>query len=130
MSPFIVASSCASANQKKHISKKSLSSKKATRFVSLFLLSVLVGMAGILYIFKVNEIATMGYDIKQKEELIAKIKEENKQLEIATAQHRAIYHFEDEKDKLDMKKPDIVGFIEIEVEEAVAMSEGIIENNN
>jgi hypothetical protein len=129
MNPFIVASSCASANQKKHV-KNSSSSKKTTRFVSLFLLSALIGMAGILYIFKVNEIATMGYDIKQKEELIAKIKEENKQLEIATAQHRAIYHFEDEKDKLDMKKPDIVGFIEIEVEEAVAMNEAVVENRN
>lgn len=128
MNPFIVASSCASANQKKHV-KNFSSSKKTTRFVSLFLLSALIGMAGILYIFKVNEIATMGYDIKQKEELIAKIKEENKQLEIATAQHRAIYHFEDEKDKLDMKKPDIVGFIEIEVEEAVAMNEAVVENS-
>ena len=60
--------------------------------------------------------------------LLAKIKEENKQLEIAAAQHRAIYHFEGEKEKLDMKKPDVVGFIDIEVEESVAMN-GIMDKN-
>jgi len=57
----------------------------------VFILASLICLAGILYIFQINKTATMGYEIKEKEDVIQELREKNKQLEIQAAQLRSIY---------------------------------------
>ena len=89
-------------------------------FFLLFLMG-LISLASVAYIFQVNKIATAGYKIKQKEQQLNKLKEENENLKIRVAQLSSITRLEEEKNKAEMRKPQEVGFLEIEISQAVAL---------
>ncbi len=57
----------------------------------VFILASLVCLSGIVYVYQINKTATMGYEMKEREEKIAKLKEENRKMEIESAQFRSIH---------------------------------------
>lgn len=65
----------------------------------------------------------MGQEINKKEDLLEKLKENNKSLEIKVAQLKSSYQFEEERERLNLINPDQVSFIEIEKNDSVAMIE-------
>ena len=86
-------------------------------FVAVFFLVVTV----VSYIFQINQVATMGYEIKDKEKQISELLEEEKQLEIEIANLKSIYKLREEQRKLGMKKPAESTYIEIELDQEVAI---------
>ncbi len=61
---------------------------------SIFLLSfifvVLISLLGLLYLRQVNNMATKGYEIKEKEERIENLKAQNQRLEVELARTRRL----------------------------------------
>ena len=92
-----------------------------SRFAFAVILIGLICCAGVMYVFQVNKLATMGYEIKQKEKRVDELSKNNKQLELESAQLKSIYNLEENKDSLKMERPQEVGVIEIELENPVAM---------
>jgi len=92
------------------------------RIAFLSLCAVMVISSG-AYIFQINQLATMGQEINKKEDLLEKLKESNKSLEIKVAQLKSSYQFEEERERLSLINPDQVSFIEIEKNDSVAMIE-------
>ena len=86
---------------------------------------ILIGLiccAGVMYVFQVNQLATMGYEMKKKEKSIDDLLKNNKQLELESAQLKSIYNLEGHKESLNMEKPQEVSVLEVELEKPVAMS--------
>jgi len=85
------------------------------------LLFVMVAFSCLAYIFQINQLATMGQEINLKEQALKELREENKTLEIKVAQLKSSYHFENERERLNLVSPDQVSFVEIGEQDAVAM---------
>lgn len=64
------------------------------RKVILIFLSFLLFLSCSIYIFQINKIATLGYEIKNKEDELDLLNEENKRLTIETAEDKSILSFE------------------------------------
>ncbi len=96
--------------------------KYFSRSVFVVILVGLICCAGVMYVFQVNQLATMGYEMKQREGSINDLTKNNKQLELEVAQLKSIYNLEDHKDSLKMKKPQDVSVLEVEFEKPVAMN--------
>ena len=88
------------------------------------ILLFLVGISSLFYVFQINQLATMGQEINDKELALEKLKEDNKSLEIKVTQLKSSYHFESERERLNLVNPDQVSFVEMEGEGdgAVAMA--------
>lgn len=93
-----------------------------SRYTFVVILVTLICCAGVMYVFQVNKLATMGYEIKQQEKEIDELVKNNKQLELEAAQLKSIYNLEDHKESLKMEKPQEVSVIEVEMEKPVAMN--------
>ena len=88
--------------------------KKVSQTVLIFSLLAAVSIAGILYIVQVNELATMGYEIKNKEKQIEKLGKTNETLKIRAAELKSMHNLEIEKRRMQMKKPDEISYVELE----------------
>jgi cell division protein FtsB len=93
-----------------------------SRSAFVLILVTIICWAGVMYVFQVNQLATMGYEMKKKESSIDDLLKNNKQLELEAAQLKSIYSLEDHKESLKMKKPQEVSVLEVEFEKPVAMS--------
>jgi cell division protein FtsL len=78
-----------------------------------FLLVVLICAAGVLYIFEVNDRATLGYQIKQKEQKIQDLKDQNEKLKIREAELRSMYNIEEKTKELNMTAPQNVSYMSL-----------------
>lgn len=92
---------------------KVIKEKKVSKPTAVFLLLGILCAAGVMYIFQVNEVATMGYEIKNKEKSIEDLKKDNEFLKIRAAELKSMHNLETEKDRMQMKKPDEVSYIEV-----------------
>jgi len=90
------------------------SEKKVGKITAIFVLVLMICASGVMYIFQVNKLATIGYEIKQREKTIDDLKKENEQLKVKAAELKSIYQLETKKEEMQMKKPDQVSFIEME----------------
>ncbi len=61
----------------------------------------------------------MGYEIKKSEKQIAELTKQNEAFQIRAAELKSMHNLEADKERLNMKKPDEIGYIEID--EPVAM---------
>ena len=93
--------------------------KKVSRLTSVFMLVVIISVAGIVYIMQVNKLATMGYEMKIKESKIEDLKKTNEDLKIRAAELKSMHNLEVDKDRMNMKKPEEITYIE--VDDAVAI---------
>lgn len=82
----------------------------------------MVAVTSLAYIFQINQLAIMGQEINNKEVTLEELKEENKALEIKVTQLKSSYHFESERERLNLVNPDQVSFVEVEEGETVAMA--------
>lgn len=93
--------------------------KKVSKFTMVCVLMFFVFCAGVMYIFQVNRLATMGYEIKKTEKTIEELKKQNESLKIEAAELKSMHNLESDKDRMKMRKPEEIGYIEID--EPVAM---------
>lgn len=93
--------------------------KKVSKLTLVVVLLFFVFCAGIMYIFQINKMATMGYEIKKTEEQIEELKKQNEALRIRAAELKSMHKLESDKERMNMKKPDEIGYIE--VDDPVAM---------
>ena len=77
---------------KKDIAKNS--NQKNSGYSLVFILAFLICLAGVIYVFQINKVATIGYGMKEKENRINSLREENMDLEIKAARLRSIYIFQ------------------------------------
>jgi cell division protein FtsB len=110
-------------------SAKQPKSKKSSNICHLFgaklafmALFAMVAVSSLGYIFQINQLATMGQEINGKEQVLGELQEANKALEIQVAQLKSSYHFETERERLNLVNPDQVSFIEIERSTEMAMA--------
>ena len=88
--------------------------KTVGKITTTFLLGVLICAAGIIYIFQVNKVATMGYDMKKLESQIEELKQQNERLKIQAADLKSIYNIETKKGEMELKKPGEVSYVEVQ----------------
>ena len=81
---------------------------------AVFLLLGFLCVAGVMYIAQVNKLATMGYEIKTREKSIEGLKKDNEALKIRAAQLKSMHNLETEKDRMQMKKPDEISYIDVD----------------
>ncbi len=102
--------------------------KKSRNFCGFFsaksglkCLFLMVGISSLAYIFQINQLASMGQELNGKELKLEELKKESRDLEIKVAQSKANYHFESERQRLNLISPDQVSFVEIKKDNSVAM---------
>ena len=78
-----------------------------------FLLVVLICLSGVFYIFEVNNLATKGYEIRELEKTVEKLKQDNERLKIQTAELKSMYNIEEKTKELNMVAPKDVSYINI-----------------
>ncbi len=74
---------------------------------------------GLLYVLQVNKLATMGYEIKEKENMISVLYKDNEALKIHAAELKSMHQLELEKEAMNLKKPGEIDYLEID--DSVAM---------
>ncbi len=104
--------------RKRNIGAKNAGAKRSgfaeSKRVTLnFLLVVLICAAGVLYIFEVNNVATQGYQIKDKEKKVQELKDQNDKLKIREAELRSMYNIEGKTKDLDMTAPQNVSYMSL-----------------
>lgn len=85
-----------------------------SRLTSVLLLVAIISVAGILYIMQVNKLATMGYEIKLRESRIEDLEKKNEMLKIRAAELKSMKSLETEKERMQMRKPDEISYIEVD----------------
>jgi len=78
-----------------------------------FGLLFLIGLFGLAYIFQVNKIAVMGYEIKAFEDQMKLTEEENNKLRIELVSLQSIYVLEEKKEDLKMVSPEKIDYLEL-----------------
>lgn len=86
---------------KKRIEKKS-KEMGFLRFNVGTVLVALIFLFGVLYVLQVNSLSTRGYEVKNLEQRMAELKEQNKRLEIEAASLRSIQNIEDDLQALNL----------------------------
>ena len=89
------------------------SSPKMGRVTLSFLLVALVCAAGVFYIFEVNNLATKGYEIRNLENQLSKLKKENENLRIQEAELKSMYKIEEKTRELNMVVPKDVSYLNL-----------------
>lgn len=90
------------ANEKLHISGS----------VSLsFVIMFFVVLAGVVYIYSINNSAVKGFEMRRAEKAVTSLKKENEQLIIKEAELKSLYNIEEASKKLNMEKPQDVRYV-------------------
>lgn len=90
------------------------SPKKVGHITATFMLGFLICVIGVAYIFQVNRVATMGYEIRKQENQIEELKQQNERLKIKAAELKSIYNIETGKAEMEMLKPTEVSYVEVQ----------------
>ncbi len=83
------------------------------------LLVIIVVILGVMYVLQTNKLATMGYEMKEKENIINALYKDNEALKIHAAELKSMHQLEIEKEAMNLKKPGEVDYLE--VDDSVAM---------
>lgn len=78
-----------------------------------FLLVALICATSVFYIFEVNNLATKGYEIKNFETQLDKLKKENEQLNIRAAELKSMYNIEEKTKDLNMVAPKDISYLNL-----------------
>jgi len=97
--------------KKKGIKIKSVSPSGTGKITWSFLLVSLICVAGVLYIFEVNNAATQGYKIENLEKQVQELKNNNENLKIREAELRSMYNIEEKTKDLNMTAPKDVSYL-------------------
>lgn len=76
-----------------------------------FLIIILIGVFGLLYISQTNSVAVAGYTIKESDKRIEELKRSNKELELELARLRSTGNIKNESQRLGMVEQSQVGFV-------------------
>ncbi len=86
---------------------------KVGRVTSSFFLVALVCALGVYYIFEVNKIAVRGYEIRELESKLEKIKKDNETLQIQAAELKSMYKIEERTKELNMIVPKDISYLNL-----------------
>jgi cell division protein FtsL len=86
---------------------------KLGRVTLSFVLVALVCAAGVFYIFEVNNLATKGYEIRELENRLEKLRKENENLRIQEAELKSMYKIEEKTKELNMVVPANVSYLNL-----------------
>ncbi|MDD5084268.1 MAG: hypothetical protein PHT88_05080 [Candidatus Moranbacteria bacterium] len=95
-----------------------MSNQKNIQSVAAFYNKLSVGIAGVVvimgmcYLYTTNRVAVQGYSIREAEQEIASLKQDNKQLRIQEAELKSLYRIEEAGKRLNMFEPTEVSYIE------------------
>jgi hypothetical protein len=103
----------------KKIQKKHESSFGSSLSSMVNALTFAVVVVGVLYVAQTNRLATMGYEIKEKENEINTLFKDNEALKINAAELKSMHHLELKKEEMKLRKPQEIGYLEID--DSVAM---------
>ena len=78
----------------------------------VFMVLVLVVLAGFFYLYSINCTAAKGSQVKQVEKDISELKSQNEQLKIREAELKSLYHVEEATKDLNMAKLHSVVYVE------------------
>lgn len=95
--------------------------RRIGKITATFMLGTLIAVAAFMYISQINHAATMGYEIKKLETQRNDLQRQNDRLKIRSAELKSIYNIDYQNQEMQMKKPAEVGYIEVEVENPVAI---------
>lgn len=86
---------------------------KMGRVTLSFVLATLISAMGIFYIFEVNNLATKGYEIRDLEKKLERLKKENEMLGIQAAELKSMYKIEEKTKELNMVVPKNVTYLNL-----------------
>ncbi|MCX6740529.1 MAG: hypothetical protein NTZ49_04860 [Candidatus Parcubacteria bacterium] len=70
----------------------------------LLVLGILVFVCGIFYLWQINSLATKGYQIKELEEKVSDLKDNNKKLQVQITELRSVSRINEEVKRLNMQE--------------------------
>lgn len=108
-------------NIEKHekIQKKCESSFGISLLTFIKLLVVAAVILVVSYVLQINKLATMGYEIKERENMISALNKDNEALKIHAAELKSMHQLELEKGEMNLTKPEEIDYLEID--DSVAM---------
>lgn len=80
--------------------------------IIIFLTSTLL-IVGAVYLYQVNDLATKGFEIKEIEDRIKKLKEDNEKNKIREVELRSMYNIEKATEELNLVNPNEISYLNI-----------------
>jgi len=97
------------------LGKKSLvHSGRASLSVGIFFLLIASIFLGGAYLYQVNKVATQGMDMREVENKIKELDNENKKLKIKEVELKSMYNIEKSMENLNLVNSDNVSYVEID----------------
>lgn len=89
--------------KRKQILKTEPTKKRKAGFVNpVFAVAFFGVLAGLFYLYSINQSAVRGFQIKEVEKEIANVKKDNEKLRIKEAELKSLYHIEESTKNLNM----------------------------
>jgi hypothetical protein len=79
-----------------------------------FVLCAITLIAGAVYLYQVNDLATKGYEIKEIETKITDLEKESKKMQIREVEIRSMYSLEKATQNLELVSPENVSYLEMD----------------
>lgn len=77
-------------------------------------LAIAIILSGVFYLYQVNDLATKGYEMKEAENRIARLKEANEKNKIQELEFRSMYNIEKATESLNLVSSNNVSYLEID----------------
>lgn len=87
---------------------------KASLSVGIIFLIVITIFLGGMYLYQVNNVATQGIDMREAENEIQELDQENKQLKIKEVELKSMYNIEKAMENLNLVNSDNVSYVEMD----------------
>lgn len=99
--------------KRKQIIQAPVKEKHNAGFISPVFVVVIFGfLAGLFYLYSINQSAVRGFQVKQVEKEIAEIKKGNERLRIKEAELKSLYHIEQSTKDLNMSALGNVNYVD------------------
>lgn len=99
--------------KRKQVSQAAPKAKHNAGFINpVFVVAIFGFLAGLFYLYSINQSAVRGFQIKQVEKEIAQIEKSNEKLKIKEAELKSLYHIEESSKQLNMSALGTVNYID------------------
>lgn len=99
--------------QRKTIEKVQPKKKHNAGFISpVFVVMIFGFLAGLFYLYSINQSAIRGFQVKEVEKQVSEIRNENEKLKIKEAQLKSLYHIEESSKNLEMTNLGNINYVD------------------
>lgn len=99
---------------KKNMEKSEKNEKVFSKTKPFSFLAALLVFVGAAYLYQVNDLATMGFRIREMENQLQRLQKENKQMQIREVELRSMYNIEKTTQDLNLVSPKEITYIEMD----------------